>query len=174
MKCEVAVNEADDILKTAKDALEKLKNEILETNERIPGLEAEKKAAAAKRNFKAAGKASKEIKEVLLRKERCMEEISEEANEQVSVAKEEKEKLFSELKTKKALTQEKEKDHGIKRMLKLRERIQQLKNLKTNFFIDGFNEKDDSIGVVSANVLEKELIFLKIEGEAIGSKFGSW
>ena len=67
VECQAAVDEANEELVAALDAMESLKKEVDDIDRQMPLLEGEKQAAVAKKNYKAAGKASKEIKEATAR-----------------------------------------------------------------------------------------------------------
>ena len=79
LKCEAAVDEAKHNLLSAEAAIETLQEEVSAIEVRLPILEAEKKTAVSKRDFKSAGKAWEEIKDALARKEQCETELMEEA-----------------------------------------------------------------------------------------------
>jgi len=79
LKCEAAVKKAKRNLLSAKAAIESLQGEVSAIEVRLPILEAAKKTAASKRDFKSAGKAWEEIKDALARKEQCETELMEEA-----------------------------------------------------------------------------------------------
>lgn len=67
VECQVAVDEAKEELCAALAVFEGLREEVIQIEKRIPLLEEEKRAAVSHRDFKAAGKASKEIKEAAAR-----------------------------------------------------------------------------------------------------------
>eukprot|EP00957_Ditylum_brightwellii_P200408 15278430-Ditylum_brightwellii.AAC.1 len=148
VKYKAAVNETQQLVLAYETAVESLKNETEEIKAKIPILEAEKKLAAAKCNFRATGKASKAIKEAAARKERLKEELASEAVEQVAAAKEDLQKLKDELETKQKLACKKEKESRVQNMTVLAQQIMHLERIK------------------------KEINSLQMEGEALGAKFG--
>ena len=75
LKYEAIVNEANENVAVADVNIANLKEELSAIEVRVPILEDLKKAAASKRDFKAAGKASKDIKDALTRKEQCQSEL---------------------------------------------------------------------------------------------------
>jgi chromosome segregation ATPase len=89
VKCEAAVSEAKILLKAATGFIRNLDSEYGQLIAKIPDLEAQKKAAAAKRDFKAAGKASKDIKDATARLKECEQELVGEAANRKSGAEEE-------------------------------------------------------------------------------------
>jgi DNA repair ATPase RecN len=67
VECQVSVDEAKEELRAALAGLEALREEVSQLEKRIPLLEQQKNAAVSARDFKAAGKASKDIKEAIAR-----------------------------------------------------------------------------------------------------------
>jgi len=175
VKCEAAVDETQQLVLASEAAVESLKNETEEIEAKIPILEAEKKLAAAKRDFRAAGKASKAIKEAAARKERLEEELAGEAVERVAAAKEDLQKLKDELETKRKVAHEKEKESGIRNMTMLAQKIMHLERIKKRVCGDCSNsDNKNSISSIGAIVLDQEINSLQTEGEALGAKFGRW
>lgn len=64
---QAAVDEAKEELRAALEGLEALREEMVQLERQIPLFEQQKIAAVSARDFKAAGKASKDIKEAILR-----------------------------------------------------------------------------------------------------------
>mmetsp|Transcript_13150 Transcript_13150/g.19916 ORF Transcript_13150/g.19916 Transcript_13150/m.19916 type:complete len:1217 (-) Transcript_13150:1275-4925(-) len=175
LRCEAAVDEANQLLMTAKASIDNLRDEIGTIEVRVPILEAEKKQAASKRDFKAAGKASKTIKELLARKERCNEELADQAIERQAAAQMEVDMCLETLKEKKALSHEKEKEGGRKRMIQLVKKMVKLEKLRDDICGTGEEEcTSQSITVVGGFVLDSEIAALVAEGEELDSKFGGW
>lgn len=175
LRCEAAADEANEVLNAAKAAIDVLVEEISTIEVRLPILEAEKNQAASKRDFKAAGKASKTIKEMTSRKERCEEELSGEAVERQATAQGEVDACLQILDEKKAILHEKEKEGGRKRMIQLVKKIFKLEKLRED--ICGTGEEDgngESMKIVGGFVLDSEIAALVSEGEDLGEKFGGW
>lgn len=175
LQYEAAVDEANQILMAAKAVIDSLQEEVSTIETRLPILEAEKNEAASKRDFKAAGKASKAIKEMNARKERCEEELSNVAIERLASAQIEVEKSQKVLEEQKSILHEKEKEGGRQRMIQLVKKMFRLEKLRED--ICGTGEEDnegESIKLVGGFVLDSEIAALVTEGEALGSKFGGW
>uniref|UniRef100_A0A7S1YI52 UVR domain-containing protein n=1 Tax=Grammatophora oceanica TaxID=210454 RepID=A0A7S1YI52_9STRA len=171
VKCEAARSEAKQVLKAAEATIVGLKTEIDSLQQRIPSLEKEKKEAAARRDFKTAGSASKAIKEATARLTACEAEVHGEATEKRKAAEAEMEKLSKELEEKKAVAHEKEKEAGRETMEKLAEKIRGVINTKKN--VCG-TQRGDSIQGMGAHVLKAQIQALVLEGHAYGEKFGGW
>ncbi len=175
LRCEAAVDEANQLLMAAKASIDNLRDEISTIEVRVPILEAEKKEAASKRDFKAAGKASKTIKELLAKKERCNEELAGEAIERQAAAQKEVDTCLETLKEKKALSHEKEKEGGRKRMIQLVKKMVKLEKLREEICGTGEEESENqSITVVGGFVLDSEIAALVTEGEELDGKYGGW
>jgi len=180
VKCEAVVDDAKQILMTAKKDIETLHEEIWTIETRLPVLEEEKKASAAKRDFKAAGKASKEIKEGNARKESCKEQLDGEATKKENSAQEELEHCIKMLEESKSNAYEKEKESALMKMEMLVKKINRINHIKRKIY-DGFDpnmvnkeEGYESVSVMGNSVLDGEIYALKHEGEELGAKFGSW
>ena len=175
LKFEAAVDESNQNVISAEAIIESLQDEISSIDVRVPILEADKKLAASKRDFKAAGKASKEIKDALARKEQCEAELVGEALQRKNAAKEELEKASSLLEEKKSIALEKGQEAGKKQMETLREKINELKSLLTKF---GNSESDEpdiiNVACVGAFVIESRISVLEAEGKSLGDKYGGW
>ncbi|KAL7458359.1 hypothetical protein ACHAWC_009930 [Mediolabrus comicus] len=174
LKYEAAVDEAKNNVASAESNIKNLEDEISEIDVRVPILEAEKKVAAAKRDFKSAGKASKEIKDALARKEQCESELSGEAMERKRVAKEELLQVTALLEEKRSIAAEKGKEMGLKRMDALREKIADLQSIVKE--LGSVSGDSDSINVscVGAFVIDSQISVLEAEGLALGDKYGGW
>ena len=174
LKYEAVVNEANENLLAAETNIANLKEELSAIELRVPILEDLKKAAASKRDFKAAGKASKEIKDALARKEQCQAELTGDAMERKEFAKDELEKVTALLNEKKNIADEKGREAGLKEMDRLREKITELKSIMKKFA--STEEEDDAmnVSVVGAFVIESQICVLEAEGKVLGSKYGGW
>lgn len=172
VKCEAAVSEGKQILKAADAALNELKEERDALMKQIPILEERKTAAAARRDFKAAGKASKQIKDATARLKECQEELSGEASERKDAAVEELVKLEEDLKEKQAVLNEQEKEAGKHAMEKVAAKIRRLAETKSTV-CDG-SMGASGIQAVGAFVLNGQIEALMREGSAYGEKFGGW
>ncbi|KAG7352872.1 UvrB/UvrC motif-containing protein [Nitzschia inconspicua] len=173
VKCEAAVSEAKIILKAATSVLSTLQTERDSLIARIPELEAIKKNAAAKRDFKSASKASKEIKDATSRIKECEEELSGEAASKKAAAEEELARLNEELIQTRELANEKEKVSGIEKMASLAQRIALLVEKKKEICGES-SSHDNSVKGVGALVLEGQIKALKAEGQDLGTKYGGW
>lgn len=177
LKYEAAVNEANQNMIAAEANIASLKEELSAIEMRVPILEDLKKSAAAKRDFKAAGKASKEIKDSLARKEQCQSELAGEAMEREQFAKDELTKITALLEEKKSIAAEKGKEAGMKQMEMLWEKIDHLKSILKKFASgSSVGAKEDTINVscVGAFVIETQIDVLETEGKALGDKYGGW
>jgi hypothetical protein len=171
VKCEAAVSKANDVLKAVNATLSALEEEHKKLIELIPELESEKKSAAARRDFKAASKASKEIKDATIRLKECLQELTCEAADRKIAAEEELKKMQAELEEKRKTTQEKEKVSGDAAMLVLAQKIKDL--IATKRSICG-NAAGTSIQGIGRLVLDGQIDSLKMEGQTLGSKYGGW
>jgi len=176
LKFEVAVDEANHNLVSAQAIIDDLEEEMTSIDTRIPILEAEKKMAASKRDFKAAGKASKEIKDALARKEQCEAQLAGEAAQRKKAAKDELEKATVLLEEKKCIALQKGQEAGKKQMADLRCKIDELKALLKNFDIDESDDEANVINVscVGAFVIQSQIDLLDAHGKSLGEKYGGW
>ena len=172
VKCEAAVSEGKQLLKAAEAAFAALENERDALERLIPGLERTKNSAAARRDFKAAGNASKQIKEATARLKECHEELSGEAKVRKDAALEELVKLEEDLKLKKAVASEKEKEAGKAAMEMVAEKIRRLVGTKAT--VCGSETDQTGIQAVGAFVLNGQIAALVREGSAYGEKYGGW
>ncbi|KAL7549050.1 hypothetical protein ACHAWF_012328 [Thalassiosira exigua] len=178
LKYEAAVNEANQNVIAAETNIENLQEEISSIGVRLPILESEKKLAASKRDFKAAGKASKGIKEALARKQLCQAELEGDAMERKKFAKDELEKITTLLEEKKNIASKKKKEAGMDRMDLLRENIDELKSMLgkigTDSKLDDAEEDAVNVSCVGAFVIESQISILEAEGKSLGEKYGGW
>jgi hypothetical protein len=171
VKCEAAIGEAKEYLIVTSSVLASLEEECTSLDLRIPQLEETKKAAAARRDFKAAGKASKEIKEATARLEECKDQLMDEADERKTTAEADLKKLEDELEEKRKLSNEKEKVSGLASMESLANNIKRLIATKQSVCGDA---RENSIQSVGAFVLDSQIKALRMEGQTYGDKFGGW
>lgn len=171
VKTEAAVAEAKELFKVVASALTSLEQEVEGLEARLPILEQIKTDAAARRDFKGAGKASKEIKEATARLKECKEELLEEAVERQRTAEEEVKKREQELQAKRAVAQEQEREQSAVAMQQLADNIRRLLATKASVCGDA---KPDSIQGVGAYVLDSQIAALQYEGETYGEKYGGW
>lgn len=172
VKSEAAVSEGRQILKAAEAALSELKEERDSLLKQIPLLEKTKTEAAACRDFKAAGKASKQIKDAKARLMECQEELSGEATERKDAAVEELTILEKDLKEKKAVLNEQEKEAGRHAMKMVADKIKRLAETKKS--VCGGAMDAAGIQAVGAFVLNGQVEALMREGSACGEKYGGW
>ena len=172
LKHEAAVDEATRNVQLAESAISSLQEEITTIETRIPILEAEKKTAASKRDFKAAGKASKEIKDALARKEQCEAELADVAVARKEDAKEELSKAKTLLEEKKCIAAEKGKELGMKQMTVLKDKIRDLTSILKEF--EASNTDEVSVASVGAFVIESQIRVLVASGETLGAQYGGW
>lgn len=171
VKSEAALSESKEVLKAATKALNNLREEIVALETRLPQLEEEKKIAAGKRDFKAAGAASKESKEAIARLQVCKEEVEGGAVEKVTLAEEEVRKQEALLERAREIAREKEKETGLAAMQRLADNIKRLAATKSTICGDA-----DPLSVrgVGAYVLDGQIHALLLEGETYGEKYGGW
>lgn len=173
VKCEAAASEAKIILKAANVTLVNLESELAVLAAKIPQLENIKKNAAASRDFKAASKASKQIKDATARMKECQEELVGEAANRKAAAEEEAARLDAELEKTRKIAEEREKVSAQAKMTSLAEKIKQLKAIQSKMCGDS-TSSENSVRGVGALVLEGQIKSLKAEGESLGQKYGGW
>ena len=173
VKCEGAIDVAKKALKTASLVIQNLENERDMLVIRIPELESSKKSAAAGRDFKAAGKFSKEIKDANARIKVCEDDLNGDAKAKKATAEETLRRLDSELLEAKKIADASEKSSGENRMKILGSKIAQLVKEKIEKCGE-FDSTGKSVKSVAARVLEGQIMILKAEGCEIGSKYGGW
>jgi len=187
---EAAVDESQTELKLAEAALKSVKDEMEEINVRLPILLEEKKLAAKARNFKAAGKASKAIKELMSRKDQLEGESETEASERVARAKETTEVTNKKLCEQKTIVEKHEKLEGQRCMNLLANKIMMLEQIKEETNESPLNESMDdgneeniikktkmsllTVALIGAIVLDEEISALKNEGLTLDARFGGW
>jgi len=173
VKCEGAIDVAKKTLKMASIEIQNFQNERNVLVARIPELETRKKAAAAGRDFKAAGKYSKEIKDANARIKECEDALSGDVKSKKASAEESLRQLDLELLEAKEIADASEKESGLKRMEILAKKISQLVAEKIEKC--GESQPDGkSVKSVAARVLEGQITILKAEGLDIGCKYGGW
>jgi hypothetical protein len=173
VKCEAACSEAKVVLKAAIASVSNLEAEHSMLIARVPRLESEKQAYAAKRDFKAASKASKDIKDATARLKECEEELIGEAADKKKAAEEEMAKLSVELDKTRKIAEAEEKVAGIARMHDLAEQIKQLVATKEEK-CGKTSSNQNTVKGVGAFVLEGQIKVLKDEGHNLGIKYGGW
>lgn len=169
--CEASLTEGKELLQAAAGALASLEAEAKSLEARIPMLEEMKKSAAAKRDFKSAGKASKEIKEATGRLQECKSEIAGPATERKQAAEAECQQLEKELLLKREVALEKERDASRATMRRLADHMKRLVATKASVCA---NASEDSIQGVGALVLDAQIEALQFEGKTYGEKYGGW
>jgi hypothetical protein len=174
LKHEAAVDEANRNVLSAEAAIQSLQEELATIDIRLPILEAEKKAAACKRDFKAAGKASKEIKDALARKEQCEAELAGDALTRKECAKKELSNAVALLDEKKSIAAEKGREQGMKQMTVLKDKIRDLRSILKDFGVDVNSPDAVSVASVGAFVIKSQIHVLEASGEALGAKYGGW
>ena len=175
LKYEAVVNEAKENVVAAETNITNLQEELAAIELQVPVLEELKKTAATKRDFKSAGKASKDIKSALSRKEECQAELNGEAREREQFAKDELEKVTAILDEKKKVADERGREAGLKEMDRLRKKITQLKEIMKKFVKDDTDEEEEdsmSVSIVGAFVIESQICVLEAEGVSLGNKYG--
>jgi len=173
LQMEAVADEANQVLAAAKTSIDGLKESISAIELRLPILESEKKIAASERDFKAAAKASKEIKELSARKDRCIDELEGEASEKAKAAQKALEDALEELKNKKGIAHLKEKESGSRRMIQLVKKIIHLEKLREN--VCGIDEGEmENVKAVGGFVLDSEISALMMEGDELDQKYGGW
>ncbi|VEU34524.1 unnamed protein product [Pseudo-nitzschia multistriata] len=173
VKCEGAVDAAKKSLKATTSAIQNLETERDGLAARIPELETQKKAAAAARDFKSAGKFSKEIKDATSRIQECEQELNGDAKAKKSAAEETLRQLDLDLLEAKKIADAEEKLSGEKRMATLSKKIEQLTKEKKERCGDASSE-GNSVKCVGARLLESQIKMLMAEGSELGSKYGGW
>ena len=175
LKYEAVVNEANQNVIAAEANISNLQEEVNTIIIRIPILEAEKKNAASKRDFKAAGQASKDIKDALARKEQCEAELAGEAMERKRSAKEDLENVTTILEGKKKIAEEREKVGGLREIDCLTEKILDLKLVLEKFASMGGDDSDDdcmNVSIVGAFVITSQITVLEKERRVLRERFG--
>lgn len=174
LKYEAIMNEASQNVLAAESNIAKLQEELSAIEIRIPILEAEKKVAAANRDFKSAGQASKEIKDAISHKEQCQAQLAGEALERKQHAEDELRKVKTLLEEKKQIAAERSMEAGLTKMNCLREKIEKLKTIVKDFASTSDDAADDAMNVslVGAFVIESQICVLEAERRTLGEKYG--
>lgn len=173
VKCEAACSEAKVLAKAAMAVISSLETERSMLIVRIPELEAEKKSAAARRDFKAASKASKEIKDATTRLQECEDELGGEAAEKKKAAEDELARLSAELEEARKIAEKEEKISGMARMVDLAKQIRGLVATRKELCGDAKSD-DNTVKGVGAFVMESQIKALQDEGQELDSKYGGW
>jgi hypothetical protein len=178
VKGEAAVTEAKAGLKSIVAGLNSLEQEAQTLTLQIPQLEELKKTAAERRDFKAAGKASKDIKEATARLAECTCEMETERVRK-EAAEGEVSRLQTELEQVQAIAQAMERESALATMERLANHIQQLVATKHQVChptatTTPSQQAPRSVTSVGAFVLEAQIKVLKLEGQSIGEKYGGW
>jgi chromosome segregation ATPase len=173
LQLEAAADEATQGLAAAKASIDGLEEEISSIEVRLPILESEKKLSASKEDFSIAAKASKAMKELTARKDRCNEDLKGEASEKQEAASKAADEALEALNDKKAIAHIKEKESGSKRMIDLVKNIIKLEKLRES--VCGIDEGEmDNIKSVGGFVLDSEMSALMMEGDELDQKYGGW
>jgi hypothetical protein len=175
---QVAVDEANQGLLSAQAAVDRIQDEVSSIQAKLPMLEAEKREAAAKRDFKAAGKASKEIKDLTARREECESILSGECKDRLEQAHKDLEKVTSELCAKRELVQVRRVEIGRSQMILIAARIRKLQKLKVEAEdVSSKSDDSDDVGVISSSacsIIATRIASLMSLGEQIGVTYGGW
>jgi hypothetical protein len=176
LQLEAAANEANQGLAAAKASIDGLEEEISSIEVRLPILESEKKRSlrsASKEDFSIAAKASKAMKELTARKDRCNEDLEGEASEKQEAARKAADEALEALNDKKAIAYIKEKESGSKRMIDLVKNIIKLEKLRES--VCGTDEGEmDNIKSVGGFVFDSQMRALTMEGDELDQKYGGW
>ena len=173
LELEAAVEEARHTLTSARSTIDSLEEEIQTINVRLPVLETDKTMAASKRDFKAAAKASKEIKELQSKLDQCNYNLKGDASEKLESAEKELDTLNNALEVKKAFAFEKEKHGGKKRMVQLAKKVINLEKLREE--VCGTDEETElSIKSIGGLILDTQISALMAEGDELDGKYGGW
>lgn len=174
LKYEAIMNEASQNALAAEANIAKLMEELSAIEVRIPILEAEKKLAAANRDFKSAGQASKEIKDAVAHREQCQAQLAGEAVERKQFAEHELQKVTALLEEKKKMAAARNMKAGLKKIDYLKEKVEELKLIVKKFAIASNDAEDDtmSVSLVGTFVIESQICVLEAERRALGEKYG--
>ena len=174
LKFEAVVAEASQNVEAAEAAIKSLNEELETIGVRVPILEAEKKQAASKRDFKAAGKASKEIKNALARKEKCEADLAGEAGDRLRFTKDELEKITAILEEKKSAALDKSKEAGKLQIVRLQGKITDLKSKLKKYLAEPVDIDTVNVVCIGAFVIESQIGILEAQGKSLGEKYGGW
>jgi len=170
VKRQGTLQEATEALSQAEKAMSSLETELSTLQARIPQLEEQKKAAAAKRDFKTAGKASKEAKEAAARVAECQNLLTGEALEARETAQTQVSECKAALEEAQAQAHEKEKDSAIQSMKSLADNVQRLCATKKSVC----GKATEGVTNVGAFVLNAQIQALILEGKSLDEKYGGW
>ena len=174
--CEAAVIEAKEVVQATESSLQDLEREQVQLQDKLPQLEELKKAAAAKRDFRSAGKFSKEIKESQSRLHELQTNELVHAQERLEGAQTELQQREAELAQEQAKAAERERQVAMTNMQRLAQHMARLH--ATQSTVCGTDDDDDepknSIQSVGAHVLYAQMEALRLEGETYGEKYGGW
>lgn len=174
LKFEAVVAEASQNVVAAEAAIKSLNDELETIAVRVPIFEAEKKQAASKRDFKAAGKASREIKNALARKEKCEADLAGEAGDRLRFTKDELEKITAILEQKKSAALDKSKEAGKLQMIRLQGKITDLKSKLKKYLAEPVDIDTVNVVCIGAFVIESQIGILETQGKSLGEKYGGW
>jgi len=175
---QVAVDEANQELLVAQAAVDRIQDEISSIEAKLPMLEAVKREAAAKRDFKAAGKASKEIKDLTARRDECETALSGESKDRLERAHRDLEKVTSDLYAQREAVQVKRIEIERSQMIQVAKRIRQLQMLKKQAE-DVPSKIDDTDGVgliasTASTIIATRIASLMTHGDQLGVTYGGW
>ena len=174
--CEAAVIEAKEVVQATESSLHDLEREQVQLQDKLPQLEELKKAAAAKRDFRSAGKFSKEIKESQSRLHELQTNELVHAQERLEGAQTELQQREAELAQEQAKAAERERQVAMTNMQRLAQHMARLH--ATQSTVCGTDDYDEepktSIQSVGAHVLYAQMEALRLEGETYGEKYGGW
>jgi len=173
VKCQGAVSNAKKIFKIATEVIQTLQFEYDSLLLKIPELQKNKRSAAAERDFKAAGKASKEIKVAESRIKNIEDELNGDAKMKEMSAKDILHQQNSLLSKARKIAEAKEKLSGEKRMTSLAKIIAQLVENKMENCGECSSGKS-SVKAIGASLLEGQILILQAEGQDLGIKYGRW
>jgi len=168
---QASIDNAREALEAAKARMLTLKDEVKEINQRLPGLEEEKIAAVARRDFKSAAKFSKEQKGLTARMERYKEEIAGAALKDISDSEEMLEKAISEMRELKEKSDKNEKNIAMEYLTKHGKKIDRFKSIMKELSRENANGEVRITNVVGDVVLGGAVSVLTKEGEIFASRF---
>ena len=174
VECEAAMSESKAALQAVTTILHNLEQEVQDLECRIPLLEETKKVAAGQRDFKAAGKASREIKEATARLAECQDERQGDAATQAHAAATELAQRERDLAEARAVAQTKERASAVATMKQLANHMKRLMATKRQVCGGDAAQDPRSVPAVGALVLQAQIRALQMEGQTYGDKFGGW
>mmetsp|Transcript_2748 Transcript_2748/g.4982 ORF Transcript_2748/g.4982 Transcript_2748/m.4982 type:complete len:428 (-) Transcript_2748:224-1507(-) len=171
---EALVDEKQELLREAETKIDKLLDGISKIEIRVPVLEAKKRMAAAARDFRSAGRASKKIRELTARKEQSLAELKGGAMECEKSARDELEKYAALLKEKKEAVVERGREAGTEKMEWLMETVLRLRSTLTGLASGSAEEEVTYVSVVAGFLIHAQISVLEEEGRALSDKYGGW